>query len=142
MSGVTKPLFLLLILGQLAHSIEEHSAALWEVLAPARWVSAALGGSNLERGFIIANSAIVLFGFFCFFGPVLQSWPIARALAWFWCGLELLNGVGHALLAVQAGGYFPGLYTAPALVVLSSALAVMLYRTGGLDSDPVSRRGR
>lgn len=33
--------------------------------------------------------------------------------AWFLAIAGMLNGVAHPLLAVAAGGYFPGLYTAP-----------------------------
>lgn len=117
-------LFLALILAQAAHSVEEYVFRLFDVLAPARYVSS-LFGVDREIGFVVANSALVLFGLWC--------WNRTRrsgraALAWFWALLEIGNGLAHLGLAIAAGGYFPGLATAPLLLGLGFWLAFRLRR--------------
>jgi hypothetical protein len=57
--------FLALVLAQAAHSTEEYVGRLYEVFAPARFVSGLIS-PDLEHGFLIFNAAIVLFGFWCF----------------------------------------------------------------------------
>jgi hypothetical protein len=59
--------------------------------------------------------------------------PSYRAFAWFWMVLELANGVGHTILAVSRGGYFPGVGTAPVLI------AVSLYLGAKLSAGPIPR---
>ena len=122
-----KTAFLLLIIGQLLHSLEEYRFALWEVFAPARAVSGLFSG-DLPTGFAIANTAIVSFGFWCLLFPVRRSWRGARAVLWAWVVLELLNGTGHMLLGLTTQSYFPGLYTAPLLFVTASYLAFRLLQ--------------
>jgi len=39
--------------------------------------------------------------------------PTALFAAWFLALAAMLNGIAHPLLALQAGGYFPGLWTSP-----------------------------
>jgi Protein of unknown function with HXXEE motif len=117
--------FLALILAQAAHSVEEYAFRLFDVLAPARFVSG-LFSDDLARGFVIANAGLVLFGLWCYAARVRRGRPSARALAWFWAVLELFNGTGHCLLALARGGYFPGLATAPLLLILSVYLIAKL----------------
>lgn len=54
---------------------------------------------------------------------------IALVPIWFLAFAAVLNGVAHPLLAVRAGGYFPGLLTAPLLglagIVLTSELLAL-----------------
>ena len=120
--------FLALVLAQAAHSIEEFAGRLWDVFPPARFVSG-LVSSNLEAGFLVLNSVLVGFGFWCYFWPIRQGWPVARALMWGWAALEVVNGVGHPLWALRIGGYVPGLLTAPVLLVLGLGLAGRLWRS-------------
>jgi hypothetical protein len=120
----TTTLFLLLIISQALHSIEEYFFRLWEVLAPARFVSS-LFSANPAVGFGLANTAIVAFGLWCYFWPVGRRWSSARGFMWFWSLLELANGIGHSLFALQIQGYFPGLYTVPALLLFS---IILLFR--------------
>jgi Protein of unknown function with HXXEE motif len=119
--------FLALILAQAAHSIEEYSSRLYDVLAPARFVSG-LFSSDLRIGFVIFNVLLVAFGLGCFFGPVLRGARAATALAWLWVGLEALNGCAHIIWAASAGAYRPGLATAPLLVAIALALGWQLQR--------------
>ena len=111
-----EPAFLFLILAQAAHSIEEYATRLYEVFAPARFVSG-LVSSDLSVGFVVVNAALVTFGLWCWAFPVRSGWRIAPALVLFWVVLELGNGIGHVSLAISRGGYFPGLVTAPLLLV-------------------------
>ena len=115
--------FLCLILAQAAHSTEECFSRLYDVFAPARFVSS-LVSSDLSLGFLIVNCALVAFGLWCWAVPVRSGWTAARGLIWFWVVLELLNGFGHIMLAVSRGSYFPGVATAPLLLVFSAWTAV------------------
>jgi hypothetical protein len=119
--------FLLLVLAQAAHSLEEYAGRLYEVFTPARFVSG-LVSSDLAFGFAVVNTALVAFGFWCWAVPVRSGWRAARGLAWFWALLELGNGLGHLALALACGGYFPGAVTAPILLVLAVWLVVHLPR--------------
>jgi hypothetical protein len=127
MSRPARLVFLLLVLVQMAHSVEEYVTRLYEVFAPARRVSG-LVSDDLAIGFIIVNAAVVVFGVWCWAVPVRRGWPAAVALAWGWSLLELGNGAGHLLLALRRGGYFPGAITAPFLLLASVWLAVLLMR--------------
>ncbi len=122
--------FLALILAQAAHSIEEYSNRLYDVLAPVRFVSG-LFSSDLRIGFVIVNVLLVAFGLGCFFGPVLRGARSAVGLAWFWAVLEFLNGCAHIVWAASAGTYRPGLATAPILVTIATVLGWELARAPG-----------
>jgi hypothetical protein len=126
--------FLFLILTQGAHSIEEYVTKLYEVFAPARFVSS-LVSNDLALGFLVVNVALVTFGLWCWAVPVRSGWHTARGLVWFWTILELGNGIGHSILALSRGGYFPGVLTAPLLLLLAAWMAV-LQAAGGRSSHP------
>lgn len=118
--------FLLVIVAQAAHSIEEIWFRLYDLLAPPRAISDAIGGAlGVERGtsFALTNTALVLFGLWCYFAPVRGGHRAARGFSWFWALLEIANGIAHCGLALVAGGYFPGLATAPLLIAASLYLA-------------------
>ena len=127
-------MFLLLILAQAAHSVEEYLAKLYEVFAPARFVSGLIS-NDLALGFLVANAALVAFGLWCWGVPVRSGWRAARGFAWFWAALEFANGLGHSVFALRQGGYFPGVGTAPLLLLLASWLAVLLIRHTGPRAD-------
>lgn len=134
-----KRLFLLLVASQAAHSVEEIVGALYDVFAPARFVSS-LVSDDLRLGFLVVNGAIVLFGLWCFWWPVRGGWASARGLAWLWAAVELANGLGHGMLALARKGYFPGVATAPLLVVVALWLAIVLAGRRSRSADgPVAR---
>lgn len=126
--------FVLLLAAQAVHSIEEYWFRLYDLLAPARAVSDALG-LHRPTGFIIANGALIGFGLWCYFARIRPGRPGARGLAWFWAVLELLNGLAHGALALAAGGYFPGVATAPVLLV-AGLLLILALRAGGRPGQP------
>lgn len=122
--------FLLLILAQMAHSIEEYLAKLYEVFAPARFVSG-IFSRNLALGFVILNASLIAFGFWCWAVPLRSGWKAPRGLLWFWTILELGNGIGHIIFAVDRQGYFPGVLTAPFLLLFAGWLALLQIREPG-----------
>lgn len=121
MSRLGRGAFLALILAQAGHSIEEYLGRLYDVLAPARFVSSLLFGDR-RTGFVIFNVSLVAFGLWCYFGPVRHARQSAPVLAWFWVVLELLNGAAHITWSMSAGAYRPGLATAPVLLVIALIL--------------------
>jgi len=121
----TQRLFLGLILSQALHSIEEYCFRLYDVLAPARFISSMVS-SNLALGFAIVNIALVSFGLWCYLARVRASHPSGKSWAWFWTVLEAANGAGHLILAASRGGYFPGAATAPLLLAFSVSLGATL----------------
>lgn len=110
--------FLALIVAQAAHSVEEYLGRLYAVFAPARFVSGLIS-QDLERGFLICNIVLVLFGLWCFLWPVRRGWPAAVPLAWLWIGIELLNGIGHPLWSLRELRYTPGAATAVVLLIIA-----------------------
>ncbi len=124
--------FLLLVIFQALHSIEEYWFRLWEVLAPARFVSGLIN-DDLSLGFAVINSTIVAFGIWTYVVPVRNRHSYAAGLAWFWTILEFANGVGHLLFAFSARSYFPGVYSAPLLLICSVSLAMQLSRENRLN---------
>lgn len=137
MDPLARRLFLALVAVQAAHSVEEYVTRLYEVFAPARFVSG-LVSSDLALGFAVVNAGLVAFGLWCWWARVRPGRAGARAWAWPWIAVELGNGVGHTALAVTRGGYFPGVFTAPLLFAVALALAVRLT----LSSPPALHRRR
>jgi hypothetical protein len=119
--------FAALIAAQALHSVEEYRFRLFDVFGPARFASGLVSGDR-ALGFTILNTGIVLLGVVGYLFFVRPAAPGARAVAFFWTGLELANGTIHLLLAAAQRGYFPGAYTAPFLAGISAYLAVRLLR--------------
>lgn len=122
-----RPGFGLLIAAQAAHSLEEYAFRLFDVFAPARFVSG-LASGDLATGFAIVNIGIVALGLGCYLAWVRAGQTAGRAIAWAWTVLELANGIGHLILAAARGGYFPGAGTAPLLIGTSLYLGNTLGR--------------
>lgn len=119
--------FLALILAQAAHSIEEYSTRLYDVLPPAGAVSDLLG-TDRRIGFAVFNAGLVAFGLWSFFGPVRRGSGAAIPLLWFWTLLEAGNGIAHITWALAARAYRPGLATAPILLGIALLLGGRLRR--------------
>jgi hypothetical protein len=105
MDREAKLLFLLLVLAQAAHSIEECSSKLYDVFAPARFVGGLIS-RNTALGFAIGNAVLVAFGLWCWAVPVRRGWPSVRWFAWFWTILEVGNGISHTAMALSRRAYF------------------------------------
>lgn len=129
--------FLLLILAQAVHSAEEYFTKLYDVFPPARFASGLIS-NNLALGFLVDNAALVSFGLWCWAVPVRLGWRSARAFVWFWTILELSVGIIHCVLALLRGGYYPGIATAPLLILIAAWLAILQSRAGAAKSaDPL-----
>jgi uncharacterized protein with HXXEE motif len=129
--------FALLILVQAAHSVEECVFRLFDVFAPARWVSG-LVSADLAFGFGLANACIVLFGIWCYWARVRPSHPRARVYAWLWALVELGNGLSHIFFTLLRGEYFPGVGTAPLLLATSCYMTYKLLRVTKQGDEVVS----
>jgi hypothetical protein len=114
--------FLLLVIVQSLHSVEEYVRRMDEEFPPARLVSGLIS-QNLERGLVIFNVAFIFFGLWCFWWPIRNYWQSAALLVWIWVGIELVNGVGHPLWSLLVHRYTPGAATAPVLLALAGYLA-------------------
>lgn len=119
--------FLLLILTQTAHSVEEYTFRLYDVFPPARFISS-LVSDDLATGFAIANAALVLLGLWCYIARVRVAHRSAKTWVWLWVVIEFCNGIVHPVFALMRGMYFPGVITAPLLLALSIYLAVRMLR--------------
>ena len=125
--------FLFLILTQAAHTVEEYATRLYAVFPPARFVSSLIS-DNVAVGFLIFNVTLVTFGLWCWAMPVRSGWRAGPGLIWFWTILALGNGIGHSAIAFSRRSYFPGVATAPLLLVLAAWLAILQARQRGRSS--------
>jgi len=125
MSPRSKLFFLLLVIAQAAHSVEEYVTRLFEIFAPARFVSG-LVSEDLALGFAIVNAAFVGIGAWCYGGPVRTGGAAGQMAAAAWIAIELANGIGHLGIAAVSGAYFSGSLTAVLLVVAAASLAFSL----------------
>jgi hypothetical protein len=64
---------------------------------------------------------------------------VALFPVWFLAVASMMNGVAHPLLALRAGGYFPGLLTSPLVSVMGVVLARQLLQA---TADAVARPTR
>jgi len=116
-----KIVFLILVLIQGMHSVEEYLGTLWEVL-PAATFLCGLISSNLETGFLVINVGLFALGLLCWLIPVRRQTALAPIVILFWIVLELMNGILHTGWALLELSYKPGLITAPLLFVTAAYL--------------------
>ncbi len=138
MSHRSRLFFLILVVAQVAHSFEEYATRLYEVFAPARFVSG-LFSDDVAVGFVIVNAIVITVSIWCYVGPVRSGRGAARLVAWLWAVLELANGIGHIILAVLARSYFPGAMMAVALVYAAASLALSLKADSNRGAPPEPR---
>jgi hypothetical protein len=119
--------FLALVIAQAAHSIEEYVFRLYDVFAPARFVSGLIS-TDLRTGFIAFNLAFVAFGFWCYAVPVQEGLSMAIPFLWFWIAVEVLNGIGHPVISIIERSYIPGTITAPFLFTIAVYLSIQITR--------------
>ena len=127
MSTKIKSVFLVLVLIQAMHSIEEYIGKLWEVFPPAAFLTA-LFSKNLETGFLIANIGLFVFGILCWLFPVRGNYSTAKGILWFWIILETINGLGHTVWSIYQQSYTPGLITAPFLFIVALYLTRLIKK--------------
>jgi hypothetical protein len=106
----------LTVVAQSGHFIEEYRAGFQlsfpQLFGLAAWTDSFFVAFNLAW-IILWTLAIVL----------LPRWPgVAVFPVWFLAIAAMLNGLVHPLLAINAGGYFPGLWSSPVIAVLGFLL--------------------
>lgn len=121
--------FLILVLVQAMHSVEEYVFKLYDVFGPARFVSGVVS-NDLPTGFAVVNIGLVALGIWCYVARVRPAHVSARLWVWPWVIVEGANGIGHSVIALYRGEYFPGVLTAPLLLATSLYLGIRLVRTG------------
>ena len=126
MNSKLKLWFLILVLVQAMHSIEEYIGKLWDVFPPAAYLTS-LFSKNLETGFLIVNIGLFIFGILCWLFPIRGNYSIAKGILWFWIILETINGIGHSVWSIYQQSYTPGLITAPILFIVAIYLARMTF---------------
>src|SRR5262245_42829234 len=119
MSPRSKLFFLLLVILQAAHSVEEYVTRLFEVFAPARFVSG-LVSDDLSLGFAVINAVFVAVGAWCYVGPVRAGGVAGQVIAAVWVAIELANSLGHITIAAVSGAYFSGSLTAALLLITAA----------------------
>src|SRR5215831_2386004 len=127
MSQKARIAFLALVIAQAVHSIEEYVFRLYDLFAPARFVSGLIS-TNLQTGFLVFNLAFVAFGFWCYAVPVQERLSVAMPFLWFWIVVEILNGVGHPVISIMERSYIPGTITAPFLFIIAVYLSIQIAR--------------
>src|SRR3954453_8035066 len=108
--------FAALIAAQTLHSLEEYYGRLWQVFPPAGFVTGLIS-ENHRFGFIVFNLGLIAFGIWCFLYPIRSRWAALGGFVAFWGAIEFINGIGHPLWSLRAGGYTPGVMTAPLLLI-------------------------
>jgi hypothetical protein len=117
------PMYSVAVLIQCVHLIDEYRAGFYQAF-PAIMGSVAWSA----RQFLVFN--LVWLAVFMLAGIGLaREWRPAYLIALFLAlGGGVGNGLGHTLLALRAGGYFPGTYTAPLALLAGAILTFQLYR--------------
>ena len=126
--------FLLLVLTQGLHSVEEYIGRLWEVYPPAKYICSLIS-RNHETGFIILNIAFFSFGLCYGFFFIRRNQLFAQGVIWFWIVMEIINVIGHVSWALSERAYAPGVATTPVLLILAVYLARQLIHLDSRMSD-------
>lgn len=123
----SRDIFGLVVLAQVAHSVEEYRGRLWESFPPAAVLTRAIADDPVT-GFLILNIGLNAVGVLAWAWAVSTRRPVALAVAWPFVVIELINGVGHPLWSIRQQAYTPGVATAPILLLLALWLARALWR--------------
>lgn len=116
-----------------------HSLALAIGAQGAHFAEEAATGLHEQLPALLGQSAMPFAVFLLFNVAWLAIWaasvpglrsgrPAAFFAAWFLAIAGLFNGVAHPLLAVAAGGYFPGLVSSPVIGVAGALVLIRLRR--------------
>ena len=88
--------FLILVLAQAMHSVEEYVFKLYDVFGPARFVSGVVS-DDLPTGFAVVNIGLVALGAWCYLARVRPAHVSARFWVWPWVIVEGANGIAHSV---------------------------------------------
>ena len=121
MKSKTSKLFLLIVLVQGLHSMEEYIGRLWENFPPATYLCGLIS-DDLEMGFLIINIGLFVVGISCWWFVVRSNKSLAKTIVGFWIIIEFMNGIIHPIWSLMQQSYTPGVLTAPFLLVLALLL--------------------
>lgn len=121
MNNRIRTTFLLLVITQAIHAIEEYFGRLWEVYAPAKFICNLLS-SNPRTGFLIINILFISFSLLYWWSLVQRKPTSSPGLIWFWIVLEILNIIGHISWTLFEKAYTPGIVTAIILLIVVISL--------------------
>jgi len=127
MDNHSKIAFLILVLLQGLHSIEEYVGKLWDVFPPANYLTG-LFSEDHRTGFLIANIGIFVIGISCWFLLYSKIQSTISIFVWVFVIIEIINGIGHPLWSIFQKSYTPGVFTAPFLLITALYLAGRLRR--------------
>src|SRR5690349_8900302 len=117
MSKKIRLAFLMLIVLQALHSIEEFVFRFYDVFPP--MVVLYRDHPQLARpAFAIFNVLLFIAGLTCLLYWVWPGRRGSRSVVWIWFGGETLNVIAHSTWAILIAGYNPGLVTGIAFVPL------------------------
>ena len=125
MDNKAKITFLILVLLQGLHSVEEYVGKLWDVFPPAKYLTN-LFSENNETGFLIANVGIFILGISCWLLLYSKLESTISIIIWIFIVIEIINGIGHPVWSIYQKGYTPGVISAPFLLVTALYLARQL----------------
>ena len=134
MDQKAKWIFLILVLVQGLHSIEEYMGRLWDIFPPAR-ILCSLVSSDLVTGFLMINIGLFVFGLWSWLFIARKDHDDTPFLVWFWIVLELINGMGHLIWTIAQQAYTPGIGTAPVLFLLA-ILLIPKRRNAKMHAQP------
>lgn len=117
MTNKIKTAFLLLVLVQALHSIEEYIGKLWDVFPPAKYITG-LFSNDHEKAFVVINICLFIFGMIIWIAAV-RNYSFALGPVWLLAILQIINSTGHMVWAIMKKGYVPGVATAPFLFILA-----------------------
>jgi hypothetical protein len=136
MNNRIKTAFLLMILLQAIHSVEEYIFKLYEVFPP--MLFAYRNSPELaQAAFITFNLVLFLFGLICFFYWVQPTRKGARVIVWAWIMIQIATFAAHLVWAILIGGYNPGLATA---VLFVPVIVYLLYWLQRVQFEPPSKK--
>ena len=129
-------MFLLLVILQAIHSLEEFTFRLYERFPPMRLLYQS--APHLAKpAFAISNALLVLIGLVCFYSWVQSGRKGATIVVWIWIIIESLNVVAHIVWAALIGGYNPGLVTG---LLFVPVLIYLCYLTMHVSSESVAEQ--
>jgi hypothetical protein len=129
------PAYAAAVVVQCGHLTEEYRTGFYRMFPPV------LGSDPWSaRQFLFFNLVCLVIFIFAGFG-LARGWRPGLAVALFLAlGGGIGNGLGHLMLVLRAGGYFPGAYTAPLVFLAGSVLAFQLLRPPDPSWRPSNER--
>ena len=112
----TRALVVTCVILQGVHVLEEYATKFYQRF-PAR-----LGLAPWSANFFVAFNVVWILVWVMSALMLRSGARVAVFPLWFLAIAMIVNGIAHPLLAVDAGGYFPGLISAPVLGIAGAAL--------------------